>query len=413
MTRSQLGQEGGPRATFSSGARGVEALAAATEAQFTAHFGHRPTKLAVAPGRVNLLGEHTDYNEGYVLPCAIDRYLCVAVARRYDNLGRCQSPGHQETSASLSLLSPRTAPPGWARYPLGIAWALGEMGRAPGGFELFVHSDLPAGAGLASSAALTCATGLALTALSGDCLSSNELAQACQRAENEFVGAPTGPMDQMICLHGLEGAALLLDCRDLSIELVPFDPGRSGYDLLIFDTQIHHDLTDGGYAARRRDCANAAHRLGLVALRDLTLELADSAAHLLSETENRLAAHVLSENRRTLDGARLLAANDIASFARLFSASHESLRDDFLVSCAELDTVVDAALSAGAAGARMTGAGFGGCAIALVEKSRSEAVVDAVQRASSQRGYRSPRVARVRPVDGARVLDSAPVLDSD
>jgi galactokinase len=396
---------GGPAASFSSDARGVEALAAETEAQFTAHFGHRPTTLVVAPGRVNLLGEHTDYNEGYVLPCAIDRYLCVAAARRCDNLVRCQSPGRLETSASLSGLSPRAAPPGWARYPLGIAWALGEAGRAVDGVDLFVHSDLPAGAGLASSAALTCATGLALTALSGECPSRNELAQACQRAENEFVGAPTGLMDQMICLHGQQAAALLLDCRDLSIELVPFDPGRGGYDLLIFDTQVHHDLTDGGYAARRRDCANAAHKLGLVALRDLTPELADSAAHLLSETEYRLAAHVLSENRRTLDGARLLAMNDIASFARLFFASHTSLRDDFLVSCAELDTAVDAALSAGAAGARMTGAGFGGCVIALVEKSRSEAVVDAVQSASSQRGYRSPLVAQVTPVGSARVLN--------
>jgi galactokinase len=362
-------------------------------------FGTRPDGVWASPGRVNLIGEHTDYNEGLVLPLAIDRTARVALGLRRDTAVRClslQFPG--EMSMALADVAPGR-PAGWAAYPLGVLWALSRAGRAVPGVDLIIDSDIPPGAGLGSSAAVEIATALALMELTGQAISSDDLARRCQAGEESIAGAPTGLMDQLAVLEGRSGRALFLDCRSLERELVPFQPADTGARLLVIDTTVAHTTSGHGYRARRNECRQAARDLGVASLRDANLDAIDSR---LTGVLRRRARHVVTENARVARSAELLREGEVGDIGALLDESHASLRDDFEVSCGELDLAVETARSAGAWGARMTGAGFGGCAIALVPSDQCDAVTVALSGAFAQRGYRAPTVFPVTAAEGAR-----------
>jgi galactokinase len=346
---------------------------------------------------VNLIGEHTDYNEGYVLPVAIDLSCWVAGRRRDD--GRLRLVSAQLGPAEASATPTGESVTGWAAYVAGTAWALG----LEHGADLFVDSDVPAGAGLSSSAALECAAGLALASLAGVGVDPTDLALAGQRAENQVVGAPVGVMDQMASVHGAAGSALFLDCRTLEHRQVPLPGGD--LQLVVVDTRVAHAHATGGYAERRRDCESAAEVLGVAALRDATLEQVDAAAGRLGERRARRGRHVVTENDRVLATVAALEASDPGALGPLFAASHASLRDDFEVSCAELDLAVSAANGAGAVAARMTGGGFGGSAVALVPAAQVADVTSACRAAAAQAGAPEPVVRVVRSADAARRVD--------
>jgi galactokinase len=370
---------------------------------FADAFGGQPEGVWYAPGRVNLIGEHTDYNEGFALPFAIGAGVCVAAAARRDGLLALASrqQGGDVLTVPVTALAPGR-PGGWAAYPAGLAWALRAAGHRIGGASLAIDADLPAGAGLSSSAALACAAGLALAGLYRLRVSRPELAGLGRRAENEFVGVPTGPMDQLATLLGQAGRALLLDCRAGTGTTVPFDPAAAGLVLLVIDTGVQHELTGGGYAARRLACQEAARTLGVQSLRDIagTSPLAGLADPVL----RRRARHVVTENRRVLDTAGLLRAGRPGEAGRLLTASHVSLRDDFEVSWPEADATVAAALRAGALGARMTGGGFGGSVIALAPAGAAGAVAAAVTGVFAGQGWQAPAIRPAQPAPGARQL---------
>ncbi len=344
-----------------------------------------------APGRVNLIGEHLDYNDGLVLPFAIDRSAIVTAAARSDRRIRVASVQQDDiVEADLDTY----LADGWASYVVGVAWALDEQGIDLPGFDLLIDSDIPLGAGLSSSAGLETATALALTHLAGVDLAPLDLALVCHRAETGFVGAPVGVMDQVASACATAEHALLLDCRSLELTQVPLTV--PGCVLLVIDTRVRHDNTDGGYAERRASCERAAELLGVKALRDVTsLEGFD-----LPQPELRRARHVVTEIARVRGAVEALRAGDTASLGALMQASHRSLRDDFEVSCPELDLCVNAATGAGALGARLTGAGFGGCVIALVPEHLVAEVTAAVHRAFRPT-HREPHVLSVRPAAGA------------
>jgi galactokinase len=357
---------------------------------FAETFGRNPRVTCVSPGRVNLIGEHTDYNQGWVLPVALSRHVRVAASARADGVicvvSRQYPFGSME--ARVSNLAPGTVG-GWSAYVLGAAWALREFGAPLSGADLLVDSDIPVGAGLSSSAALECATVGALATLSGMRLADVERAQVAQRAENDFVGVPCGIMDQMASVFGRPGHALLVDTRTLAIEHLSFLPEAENLTLLIVDTMVRHSLSAStGYAARRRECAAAASYLRVQSLRDVD-DLA-RVDEIPDATLRRRAAHVLSENHRVWRVAGQLREGHLRAIGPELTASHVSLRDDFDVSSQELDVAVDAMLGAGAIGARMTGGGFGGCAIALVECTQLAAVCDAVQEAFAACGFKAP-----------------------
>ena len=315
-----------------------------------------------APGRVNLIGEHTDYNGGFVMPVAIDRRTTVAAGRRDDGtlLGR-----------SLQLVDDT----GWMAYVDGVARALAEQGVDVGGASVLVDSDIPPGAGLSSSAALEVAVAAALAALAGTELAQPELAAVAHRAETEFVGVPVGVMDQTVVALALQGHAVFLDTRSLEVEQVPFDPRAHGLSLVVIDSGVRRRLDDGRYAERRKECEAAAAALGVAQLRDATL--ADIEASAMDETLRRRARHVVREDDRVLRAVEALRAGELLALGSLLLASHASLRDDFDVSSDELDIIVEEAMDRGAIGARMTGAGFGGCAIALLPERDLFDVLDA------------------------------------
>ena len=366
---------------------------------FAEQAGRAPDGVWAAPGRVNLHGEHTDYNDGFVLPAAIDRETLAAVGVRDDELVTCRSrdlPGG--AAVRVAELVPGAAD-GWAAYVLGVVWALREAGVDVPGLDVLVGSDVPVGAGLSSSAALEAAVALAVAELAGADLSRSELAVACRRAETDVVGAPVGIMDQMAALHGRAGAALLLDCRSLDVRPVELHLADLGLKLLVVDTRVSHAHASGEYGARRRACEEGAAALGVAALRDATLEAVEQR---LDGEPQRCARHVVTENARVHDVAAALAAGDVPALGELFAASHASMRDDFRISCPELDVTVEAAVAAGAAAARMTGGGFGGCAVALVAPDRVGAVEQAVARTFAARGWREPRAFEVSAADGAR-----------
>ncbi len=363
-------------------------------------FGGSPEGVWRAPGRVNLIGEHTDYNQGWALPFAIGAGVYVAAAARQDGVVALSSRqyGGALVTVSLAALAPgRLA--GWAAYPAGVAWALRSAGHRVGGASLAIDADLAAGAGLSSSAALECAAGLALAGLYQLAVPRPELAALGRRAENDFVGVPTGLMDQLAVLLGRAGHALLIDFRSVTGTSVPLDPAAAGLVLLVIDTRVHRELTSGGYAARRRACEDAARALGVRSLRDVA-EVSE-LDRVSDPVLRQRARHVVSENRRVLDTAELLRAGQLGRVGPLLTASHASLRDDFEVSWPEADTTVQAAVEAGALGARMTGGGFGGSVIALAKADTAPGVAGAVADAFARQGWRVPPVTPVQPSQGA------------
>ncbi len=374
-----------------------------TWTRFCERFGRAPEGVWAAPGRVNLVGEHTDYNEGFVLPFALDRTALAALARRRDQSVNCHSDNYGAApQTQLRTVSPDNRPPGWSSYPLGVAWALAGLGLDIPGFDLLVSSTVPGGAGVSSSAALEGCVALGLAYLAGADIERQELALACRRAENEIACAPTGVMDQMASLLAQDGHALFLDCRSLAVRQIPFDPGSQGISVLVIDTKVRHELADGAYGERQRECEGAARLLGVPALRDATLADVDGSRALLGETLWRRSRHVVGDNGRVLEAVRMLEDGAITPLGSVLSASHASLRDYFEVSCDELDTAVEAAVLNGASGARMIGGGFGGSAIALVPDERLEQVRAAVRCASLDRGFPDPEIFQARPAPGAR-----------
>jgi len=385
--------------------------------RFTELYGHAPDGVWCAPGRVNLIGEHTDYNDGLVLPFAIDRTAMVAVrlksasdpAAGIADLASTYAPDGDDFSHAAFIVA-ELAPgsvDGWGAYPAGVVYVLSGLdGVNVPGFELLLDSTVPVGAGLSSSHAVEVATIVALNDLLGLSLSHPDLARLTQRAENEFVGAPTGIMDQSASIMGRAGGALFLDCRTLESEVVPLPLADHGLSVLVIDTKVAHSHAHGGYAARRASCERAAATLGVTSLRDL-LATADDAApapflDALDVETTRRVRHVLTENRRVLETAERLRNGDLNGVGELLTESHVSLREDYQVSCAELDLAVDAALDGGALGARMTGGGFGGSAIALVHTTGLDQVRDAVVRAFTNHELRTPDTFTVLPADGAR-----------
>lgn len=345
-----------------------------------AALGNAAGRLVVrAPGRVNLIGEHTDYNDGFVLPMAIERQLQVTVRRRSDRLGILRSD-RDPAQATLALDQPLA--PGdrsWTAYPAGVIAGYQALGWQIPGFEADVSGDLPAGGGLSSSAALEVAMATAVETLCGHALPPADKALLCQRAEHDFAGVPCGIMDQFAVTFGRAGHALLLDCRSQSIRHVAFDDER--IRVLVVNSGVRHSLGDGAYAARRAECASAASRLGSRTLRDVSAEVWHRQSGGLPDVERRRAAHVLSETDRTLQFVDAAAARDWGRAGRLMLASHASLATDFEVSCPEVDRLVaTAARLPGVYGCRMTGAGFGGCVVALVAADRAEAVMEALAR---------------------------------
>jgi galactokinase len=356
-----------------------------------------------APGRANLIGEHTDYNDGFVLPFALAQGVRATGTRRADDvleLSSRQAAGGP-VCVPLGSLAPGLVA-GWAGYPAGVAWALREAGYEVGGARLEFDSDLPQGAGLSSSAAIECATAIALTGLYGIDVAKAELARLAQHAENDFVGVPCGIMDQSASMLSQRGHALLLDCRSLATEQVPFDVPAAGLGLLLLDTKVRHELADSGYTDRRRACERAAALLGVPALRDVTdvAELDKLADPVL----RRRARHVVTDDQRVGEAAALLRAGDVAGVGPLLTRSHESLRDDFEVSWPAADVAVRTALAAGALGARMMGGGFGGSVIALGPAGHTAAIIDAVRAEFHRRGWAAPDVIAAIPEDGAHRL---------
>jgi len=370
-------------------------------AWFARCYGREPDGAWFAPGRVNLIGG-PDYNEVSVLPFALGAGVTAAAARRSDRRIALVSRqiGDPPVLLDIDALEPGSAG-GWAAYPAGVAWALGQAGYLAGGADVAIDADLPAGAGLSSSAALECATALALTGLYQVPVRRRELAALARRAENEFAGVPTGMMDQIAALLCRAGHALLLDCRTGTGTAIPLDPAAAGLVLLIIDTRARRALADGRYAQRRRACEQAASALGIRSLRDLTEE---ALAGLSDPSLRRLCGHVVAENRRVLQAAGLLRAGDQAAVGALLTASHRSFRDQFGVSWPQADEAVDAALGAGAAGARMTGGGFGGCVVVLASAERATHVRAAVTGRFTHNNWPVPHYLDAVPSDGARRL---------
>ncbi len=373
-------------------------------AWFAQSYGAPPAGIWFAPGRANLIGEHTDYNNGWVLPFALDRGVAVAAGPRADGMLAArsrQAPGIPAT-APVAALTPG-AVTGWAAYPAGVAWALHAEGHPVPGVSLAFDSDLPQGAGLSSSAALECATALALTELAAIALPRPRLAALARRAENDFVGVPSGIMDQSASLLCEDGHALLLDCLTGETTAVPFDPAAAGLRLVIIDTRARHELTGGDYASRRSQCEAAAAALGVASLREVPGD-GERLAGIADPLLRRRARHVITDNQRVHAVVGLLRDGAIRETGPLLTASHVSLRDEFEISWPVADAAVETAVAAGALGARMIGGGFGGSVIALVPADRDEAIRAAVRDAYASRGWQGPDFLAATPSASAHRL---------
>ena len=372
-------------------------------AQFATMFG-RAAALYRAPGRVNLIGEHTDYNDGFVLPAAIDLACWVAAARREDEKLRIYSANVQEAIESDLGRGLQRRSGKWSDYPIGVAWALQEAGYRLHGADLYVRGDVPLGAGLSASAAIEVSVGYALLNLSGCAIDRTRLALACQRAENEFVGMHCGIMDQFISCHGQAGHALLLDCRSLEHRAARLP---DGVRLVACNTMVKHSLAASEYNVRRTQCEEGVKRLAealpqIRSLRDVTQEDLQRHRHRLSETVYRRCRHVVTENHRVQRFASALDRGDRSSLKQLMADSHRSLRDDYEVSCAELDLMVDIALQQkGVLGARMTGGGFGGSTINLVEAAYERDFASDVAAAYRAATGKNPDIYLCEAAEGA------------
>jgi galactokinase len=364
---------------------------------YTTVYGEPPAGVWAAPGRVNLIGEHTDYNDGFVLPFALPHRTAVAASRHDDPSWIVYS---EQTGETVRFTADDRIT-GWASYVAGVVWALRAAGYEIPPARLAVASDVPLGAGLSSSAAIECAVLAALADLGGLSVPVADRPALAQRAENEYVGMPCGIMDQSAATLSRAGHALFLDCRTLAVEHIPFDPAAAGLTVLVIDTRAPHRLVSGEYAARRAACERAAATLGLAALRDLAVADLPAALRRLPDPDRRRVRHVVTENQRVLDTVRLLRDGRPREIGPLLTASHESLRDDFEVTVPELDVAVEAALRAGALGARMTGGGFGGCVLALIEAPSAGLVTDAVTAAFAALGFAKPVAFPATPGPGA------------
>jgi galactokinase len=377
-------------------------------------LGAEPDGIWSAPGRVNLIGEHTDYNEGFVLPFAIPHRTFAAARLRDDTtvaVVRVASTFAEDAVevalSDLDELFPSDGDlrvPEWSAYALGVAWALRELApdAATCGVDIAIASDVPIGAGLSSSAAIEGAVASALNDLWQLGLDPVTLAKAGRRAENEAVGAPTGIMDQMASMLGVADAATFLDCRTLEAQSVPTGFADAGLELLVIDTQVKHAHSTGGYRERRDACERGAAVMGVSSLRDVSVADLDGASALMDEVTFRRVRHVVTENQRVLDTVDALRTVGPRGIGDLLTASHASMRDDFEISVPELDVAVDTALRAGALGARMTGGGFGGAAIALAADDLVPVIARAVREAFAERGHREPAIFTVHAAQGAR-----------
>ena len=372
---------------------------ATTYAELT---GRPATGIWAAPGRVNLIGEHTDYNDGYVMPFALPQRVTIAAGARGDDTWRVHTLNGEltETFSRADLVPGMT---GWQAYVAGVVWALEEAGHTVPGADLVLTSNVPMGAGLSSSAALECATLAALAGLNDLDIEPMERAKLARRAENAYVGAPTGQMDQAASTLCEAGHALFFDCRTFEVDQVPLDLASAGLELLVLDTRTPHALVDSEYAARRASCEEAARLLDVAALRDVT-DLDAALARLTDPVTRKRVRHVVTENERVLAAAQLLGVRDYLGLAPLLDASHASMRDDFEITVPTVDLAVETAKQAGAYGARMTGGGFGGCIIALLDIGRADDVARAIGSAFATAGYRTPAHFTGIPSAGAHRL---------
>ena len=378
-----------------------------TAEQFTKTFGRPPRWIAAAPGRVNVIGEHTDYNDGFVLPMAIDRYTIVAAApSESKRIQLRSSTSDQPASVDLSQ-SLKPSPKGtWSNYPVGVIAGFVGRGLNPGGFDAFIHSTVPLGGGLSSSAALEVSTATLLEVITGKTLDPVDKALLCQKAEHEYAGVPCGIMDQFISVMGKQDHLLLLDCRSRKPELVPMsDPSVA---LLITNTNVKHELSGGEYAKRRAQCEEAAKILGVPSLRDASADALERARSGMDAVVYRRARHVIGEIERTVHAAEGVRASNWPTVGQLMYASHTSLRDDYEVSCAELDAVVEIAqkigIKGGVYGCRMTGGGFGGCTVALVQADAVDAISKEIASQYERRTKIKPTLFVSRPAAGATVV---------
>lgn len=376
-------------------------------AGFRQVYAEPPAGRWAAPGRVNLIGEHTDYNDGFVLPFALPQRTVVAATPRPTDDWTVWS---ELTGETVDFGVAEVAAPGrvtgWAAYVAGVVWALRDAGHPVPGAHLAIASDVPLGAGLSSSAALEAAVLAALVDLGGLDLPAEHQPRLAQRAENRYVGAPTGIMDQSAAIRCRAGHALFLDCRTEQVTHIPFDLDPAGLAVLVIDSRAPHRHADGEYAARRASCEQAAASLGVRALRDVPAEkLDDALAQLTDDETRRRVRHVVTENQRVLDTVDLLRAGQPRRIGALLTASHASMRDDFAITVPEVDTAVEAALAAGALGARMTGGGFGGCVLALIEADQADQVAAAVTAAYAERAFTAPTHTTVTPAPGTTRLD--------
>ncbi|HYP46279.1 MAG TPA: galactokinase [Propionibacteriaceae bacterium] len=370
--------------------------------QFADRTGRQPAGVWAAPGRVNLIGEHTDYNDGFVMPFALAQQVAVAGAARDDDTWSVTSL-NQDVTETFGADDLVPGMDGWQAYVAGIVWALREAGYRVAGADLVLTSDVPVGAGLSSSAALECSTLTALADLNDLDIAPLERAKLARRCENEFVGAPTGLMDQAASTLCVADSALFFDCRSFEFEQVPLSLAEAGLEILVLDTNTPHALVDSEYADRRRTCEEAARLLGIPALRDVS-DLAAALEALPDEVMRRRLRHVVTENERVLQAAQVLRAGRLRDLASLLDASHASMRDDFEITVPTVDLAVNAAREAGALGARMTGGGFGGCIIALVGAEQGDQVAQHIYDRFSKQGFRTPAHFVAHPSSGARRL---------
>ena len=386
----------------------LQELSSHVAAEFQNLYGRPPRWIAAAPGRVNIIGEHIDYNDGFVLPMAIEYYSVMAADRPLDgrNVITLRSTLQAEV-ATIDLSLPVVLDtPKWGNYPRGVVAGFQALGIQPGGLDVLLHSTVPLGSGLSSSAALEVCTATLLEAVTGMTLDPVEKALLCQKAEHDFAGVPCGIMDQFISALGREGHLLLLDCRTRKTEIVPMhDPSVA---LLIINTNVKHELSGGEYAERRSQCEEAASNLGVESLRDVTAGQLEAGKGKMSETVYRRARHVIGEIGRTVHAAQCVRQSDWPAMGHLMYASHAALRDDYEVSCQELDVVVEIAEAignqGGVYGCRMTGGGFGGCCVALVKASAVEAITKNIAADYKVRTGIDAAIFASRPAAGAKII---------